>query len=345
MKSDTSNEDGIVPKIDDTEMNSILGKALASIDNLRVNNYEEEPVKENLEEPETEEVDDTVEQEDQEEPEAENDEVEPESQPEKEYKKEKREKTIDKEKYRKLQSEKHRALAEKAAADERIRELENMLTESLSAGTYHYGKNAYAELDRAREAKKRALNEGDIEALEAADDAIFNAKLTIKELERWANESAKSSPKPAPSFNQYQAAAQYLSQPQYDQNNTFQQEMIKEWLQDHPYINPDSKRYDPNMVLKVTRFAKKLDADGIYEPFSPQYMDELDDYIESVRTKRSTPASSIPKVGVVRNSYGGTKSLTTQKNNHLSSDELEIVNLVRHLGVTEDSYKKYKPKG
>lgn len=336
MKSDIPNDDEISLKIDDTEMDSILAKALASVDKLRDNDYVEELSKEPLEDEKQDEGDEIDEEEpaDTEELEVESD-YETEPEPEKEYKKEKSDKATDKEKYRKLQNDKHRALAEKAAAENRIRELEDMLTESLSAGTYHYGKSAYAELDRAKKDRKEALTAGDIDALEAADDAIFNAKLTIRDLEKWANESAKTSPKPTPQNNQYQ--------PQYDANATFQQEMIKDWIAGHPYIDPDSKKYDPNMVLKVTRFAKKLDADQMYEPFSPQYMDELDDYIDSVKAKRTpAPVVSIPRVGGVRNSYAGNKGLATQKSKQLSADEMEIAKMFGDFGVTEDSYKKYK---
>src|ERR1044072_3928818 len=78
-------------------------------------------------------------------------------------------------KYRKLQNDKYRALAEKEAALQRAAQLEEMLKESLSSGTYHYGKNVYAEVDKAKEAKKRAFEEGDLDSYMDADVALIKA--------------------------------------------------------------------------------------------------------------------------------------------------------------------------
>lgn len=263
--------------------------------------------------------------------------------PEKE-KHEKKETRSDKEKLRRVQSEKHRLKAEKAAAEARILELENQLTQSLSAGTYYYGKTAYDELERAKEAQSRALDEGDKVALQKATEDMISAKITIKELEKWANESSKTAQpynqSVSPQYQQqYHTSNQFQHQTPVDPDLQYRQEMVAEWLDTHPYINPESKKFNPNIHTKVSRFIKDLDRKGTHEPFTPEFFDEVDDYIDSIKSKK--PATTLPPVGVVRNSYAG-KGGRTPEEVPLTAEEKAHIKSMAILGVTEESYRKYK---
>lgn len=340
--------DGLLEPIDDSESMAKIQEALKEATKLRngeIPDEEQETVKTRepkhvQEESENEEESDNFM--DMEES-HEHEEVDVELEPEHEEKVEKREKRSEKDKFRKLQNDKHRLKAEKAAAEDRIRELENQLTQSLSAGTYYYGKTAYDELERAKEAQSRALDEGDKAALQKATEDMISAKITIKELEKWANESSKTSP-PHQVNSHYQAHNQLPYQQPIDPDIQYKQEMVSDWLDSHPYINPESKKYNPNIATKVTRFIKNMDKEGTYAPYTPDYFDEIDDYIDRIKSRKSS--ATLPPVGGVRNSYAakGVRSNSSQEA-PLTPEELAHIKSMASLGVTEESYRKYKQEG
>ncbi len=320
-----------LPQVDDSAVDESIKKAMADLEKLEDNDEtENDEESEEIKEPVGEEIEELSE-----EPE---EEIEVEAEPEK---KEKRERKSDKEQYRKLQNDKYRAQAEKAAADERIRELEDMLTESLSAGTYHYGKNAYAALDNAKEAKRKALREGDEDKLVEADIEIVKALTTINELEKWANNGTQKTSK---------AVSNVPLEPPVDRDMELKRELATDWLESHPYLNSSSKKYDPNLESKVFRFVKKLDYDleanrQQHLHYTPEYFDKIDDYIDNVKAKKaSNTIAALPPVGGVRNSYNGKGRTEDPTRAPLTKDEKELIKSMASLGVTEENYRQHRVK-
>ena len=326
-----------LPQVDDSALDASIKKAMADLEKIDTNAPDpEEP--EEVKEPETEEIEEEVEDNPETEDEPEEEE-EPEVEPEPEKK---RQKVSEKDRYRKLQNDKHRAQAEKAAADERIRELEEMLNDSLSAGTYHYGKTVYSELERAKDAKRKAYMEGDTEEALKADEAVFKAMIAINELEKWANESSKTGPRPA--------AKAPVQHEEVDRDLQFKQQLAADFIESHPYLDASSRKYDPNMANKVLRFANKLDHDLIMKKqqhlyYSPQYFDEIEDYIDTVKAKKaSNTIAALPPVGGVRNSYAGKSKPVDPAKIPLTKEEKELIKSMKDMGITEESYRQNRMK-
>jgi hypothetical protein len=328
-----------LPQVNDTALDASFKKAIADLDKIDTN-VEDPPEPEEPEEvvePEGEEIEESDDTEGEEEPE---EEEEPEVEPEP-VKKDRREKLSEKDKYRKLQNDKHRAQAAEAAAQERVRELEEMLNDSLSAGTYHYGKTVYSELERAKDTKRKAYDMGDMEAALVADEAIFKAMIAINELEKWANESSKTGPKPA---------AKAQAAPEVDRDMEFKRELAADWLEGHPYLNASSRKYDPNLEAKVVRFVKKLDYDletkrQQHLHYTPEYFDKIDDYIDAIKTKKSSNTlAALPPVGGVRNSYTGKSKAVDPAKITLTKEEKELIKSMKDLGITEESYRQNRMK-
>lgn len=232
-------------------------------------------------------------------------------------------------KYRKLQNDKYRALAEKAAAEERIKELEHMLNESMSSGTYHYGKNVYSELERAKELKKKALNEGDTDALIEADIALTKAISQANELERWADSQATQQSKP--------------SIPTTNFDYKIKEEMAQDWLENHPYLQPYSRAYNSKLANQVSKFINYLDYDLKQKnqesvSYSPEYFNVIDNYIETIKNSSSS-SNALPQVGSVRNSYGSVTNSAPKKQITLNADEKKIASM---MGLTPEQWIKYK---
>jgi hypothetical protein len=256
---------------------------------------------------------------DEELPEDENEEEENEELPEDENEEEEeyippkpiKEKKVDK--YRKLQNDKYRALAEKEEALQKIAELEGLVQEFSSSGTYHYSKNIYADLDRAKEDKKRAFEEGNLDNLVEADISIAKAIQAISDLEKWANENE----------SRQLTNSKYQENERSSYQESVYQEIAKDWIDTHPYLKPHSRSYNPKLASKVTQFITELD-DNLYRNreeaaiFSEEYFDTIDNYIYSkTGPKRDTSKKieSLSNVSGVRNtaSAGGSKSSSTNQ--------------------------------
>lgn len=296
---------------------SEIEQALKEIEELQ--NNSEEQVEEQVEEQ------NEVEEEDQE---AVLDEPEPPAEQEKK-----------KTKLWKQKKQTYRLIEEKQVLQKEILHLKQMLDESLTSGTYHYGKSAYSDLERAKDSKKKAIENGDLDSLLEADIALTKAIHTINDLEKWAYSEGQRKSAPVQQ-NNYQ-------EPEYSFNER-DQEVAKDWLEDHEYLNPKSEKYDVNLASKVINFTNALDVNLQNQGrgsaiFSEQYFDTVDNYIATTRkesSKNSKSSSSVAPVGAVRNSYTssvGNKGNTTQI--VLTPDEKRICS---NMGVSEKEWLKYK---
>lgn len=234
---------------------------------------------------------------------------------------------------------KYQVMAEKEALLKENEQLRQMLEESLSSGTYHYGKSAYAELERAKENKKRAIEEGNVDGLIEADVALTKAMNAISELEKWAytgNPKKPDSQQPVNTANNYN----------YGETET---EIIADWLEDHPYLQPTSAKYNPTLANQVANFVNRLDSslerNGQRDAyFSEDYFNAIDNYITDLKkgqTKAAKTIEAAAHVGGVRNSYSsqGTNKASGSKQMILTADEKRMC---ANAGISEQEWLKYK---
>lgn len=296
-------------EIQDTSGLAEIEQALKEIEELQNNNSEEQTEKSEEEHQE---------------------EVEEESEPPVEQEKKKT-------KLWKEKKQKYRLIEEKQALYQENLQLKQMLSESLNSGTYHYGKSAYADLDRAKDNKKKAIENGDLDSLLEADVALTKAIHTINDLEKWAYSEDQRKPT---SIQHEQTEYRF---------NEREQEIARDWLEDHEYLNRGSDKYDVTLANKVANFVNALDANLHHQGssdaiFSDEYFDTIDNYISTVKKespRNSKNSSSVAPVGAVRNSYtssgGGKASNITQM--VLTPDEKRICS---NLGMSEKEWLKYK---
>jgi hypothetical protein len=239
----------------------------------------------------------------------------------------------------KMKKSKYRALAEKEALAQENIQLKQMLSESLNSGTYHYGKSAYAHLERAKESKKKAIEAGDIDELIESDIALTKAINTVNDLEKWVyTEEQKKSQVP-----------EYTEQQQYTGYNEVQQEMAHDWLDNHSYLQPSSPNYNQKLANQVAGFINNLDANlaenGEMDAFfSKPYFEQIEKYISSIPNeaqKTTKNLESAGHVGGVRNSYSssvnGKVSSPTQM--ILTADEKRMC---ANADISEKEWLRYK---
>lgn len=238
----------------------------------------------------------------------------------------------------KIKRSRYKALAELKAAEEENSRLKEMLAESLSSGTYHYGKNVYSDFEKAKELKRKAIEDGNIDASIEADISLNRAINNINELEKW---SASSENRYSPKQPAYQESSY---------NNDIELEKASDWLEDHPELQPSSSQYNLNLATQVIEFVHNLDQ-GIDShgrsdlKYSEEYFDTIDGFIKDINNKdklqtKRKKIESAGHVGSVRNSYGNANGKSSKNIQiALTADERKICAVG---GISEKDWLRYK---
>lgn len=238
----------------------------------------------------------------------------------------------------KIKRSRYKALAELKIAEEENARLKEMLAESLSSGTYHYGKNVYSDLEKAKELKRKAIEEGNIDASIEADISLNRAINNINELEKWS----------ASSENRYSPKQPVYQESSY--NNEIELEKAADWLEDHPELQPSSNQYNLNLATQVIQFVHNLDQgiDSHGRPdlkYSEEYFDTIDGFIKDINNKdklqtKRKKLESAGHVGSVRNSYGNANGKSSKNiQMSLTADERKIC---AAGGISEKDWLRYK---
>jgi hypothetical protein len=261
-----------------------------------------------------------------------------------------KEKLLSKEaKYRKLQKDKYRALAEKEEALRKIEELERMLNDSLNYSNYHTSKSAQAELEKAKQDKRIAIESGDLDGLIAADIALAEAIASVNEAKKWnaqINLNAQKAAEPSPKTEYVPAP----KQPEQNNYNSMDQEIAYDWLDNHTYLQPGSMDYNPMLARQVSKFVNHLDDNlrknnqmDLY--FSEDYFDTIDEFIaENMKKSKKIDRSIInaSHIGGVR--HGHTPSVNggvVKKSKTPEISDMEKL-MMKHAGIPESSLIKAK---
>ena len=129
-------------------------------------------------------------------------------------------------------------------------------------------------------------------------------------------------------------------------NNVTEQQLSKaqEWLDDHPELIEGSSDYNPQIQKEVAAFIQKLDRDlrkkgRSNEILSDQYLDEIDDFIDSVKIKKPKDGYTTSNVGGVRNSFSNNDANKVRIT--LSDFDKQMA---KELKMSEEQYLKYQYK-
>ena len=320
-------------KPEDTRGWSEIEAAFKKIDSLKdpeenEDNFEEEPQEpedSNSEEEEVEEISEEYEEDES----TEESLKETLKKPEKAWK--------EKKKRFKAQAETRLAQEEKRRVLEENAQLKELLRQAEAAGTYQYGKNIYSELERAKQLKRKAVEDNDLDASIDADVYMNKVIHDIRELEKWsAIESAQPQKQQSDSSEHHE--------------EVLARDISQEWLSTHKELQPNSRYYNPKLAEKTAEYIyaldAKLDASGNTQAYlSDEYFEVIDDFIENQKNKTRSEKTqknigSIGNVGSVRNSYSNSLHNTakTQKVS-LTAAEKELAKIG---GISEEEWARRK---
>ena len=254
--------------------------------------------------------------------------------------------TEQKEKPNKLWHEKKlkfKAIAERDAIAAERDEYKKMLKEALDSGSYHHAKSVDAELSMAKDLRRKAIENGDIDSMFKADEAYNKALIAKHEIDKWNYQNTSQNPPE----DKNQLAQQEKQEQNYNTLSPLQQTMAQEWVESHPELNPESRSYDKHLAEKVAPYINNLESNinqsgQMHHLYSSEFFDMIDNYIDKVKTpKVSTPPLSSNNVAGVKKSYQGSSTAppSTKKQIVLTAEEKIMAS---NAGVSEKDWLKFK---
>jgi hypothetical protein len=242
-----------------------------------------------------------------------------------------------KKKFSKIQRERHRLLAENKRLKEEYETIKSYVNHSNNASMVHYEDSVKLQMDKAKEAKKRAFELNDVDGIVDADAELAQVAAKLENLNSWkAQETARQyqqSQQPQAPQQQYQDYDSYGAE---DDN-----EDVRTWLNQNKWFDENASEYDPDKADAVRAYADSLDFDlrrrGKEEVIlTPEYFKKIDQYANYISDQSRSPYRS-PSIATVKR--GTPVGQSSSKKVKLSLDEQDMA---RRLGVKEEDYVKFK---
>jgi hypothetical protein len=238
---------------------------------------------------------------------------------------------------------KFKAIAEKEAIAAENEQLKKMLDDALDSGSYHHAKSIETELSMARDLKRKAIENGDMDSMFKADEAYNKALIAKHEIDKWNYQQGNQKPK----TDQSHREPQDRQEQNYNNLTPLQKSMAQEWVESHPELNPTSRSYDKNLAEKVAPYINNLESNinqsgQMQYLYSSEFFDMIDNHIDKVKTpKVNTPPLSSNNVAGVKKSYqsSSTAPPSTKKQIVLTAEEKIMAS---NAGVSEKDWLKFK---
>jgi hypothetical protein len=242
-----------------------------------------------------------------------------------------------KDKYYQEKKKRKTILADRQKLEQENQELRQFLNGTIENNTKLYGQNLYNDLERIRNIKKQALLGDDPDLFLEADELHKKTMMKINEFENMASNSATDKTK--------QEEPPVSTEANID-NRMAEQQLSKaqEWLDDHPELIEGSSHYNPKIQKEVAAFIQELDKDlkkkgRSNEILSDQYLDAIDEFIDSVKIKKPKDGYTTSNVGGVRNNF------SNQGSNKIRITLTDFdKQMARELKMSEEQYLKYQYK-
>lgn len=242
-----------------------------------------------------------------------------------------------KEKYYLEKKKRKTALADRQKLEQENQELKQFLNGTIENNTKLYGQNLYSDLEKIRNIKKQALLGNDPDLFLEADELHKKTMIKINEFENLSSNNIADKTKQEERFTP--------TETEIDNRITEQQlSKAQDWLDDHPELIEGSSDYNPKIQKEVASFIQKLDRDlkkkgRSNEILSDQYLDEIDEFIDSIKIKKPKEGYTTSNVGGVRNNFSNNGSNKVRIT--LSDFDKQMA---KELKMSEEQYLKYQYK-
>lgn len=225
-----------------------------------------------------------------------------------------------------------------------VERLQRLADSSTETALSHYEKASQERLERAKERKQKAYQEGTIEEQTEADIALINA---AHERQNLLNMKARSEV-----LRQEQAPPPVqptYASPQIEAQRT---QELHRWVAHNPWMNPQDASYNPQMANAVAEYARQYEQ-NLYDARlesqigSPAYFNTLNQYVDRLvyagnRNQHYPKEPNMQRphtpVGTVRNGAIPLRNAPKGDRPNLTPEQREVA---RMIGMADKDYEAY----
>jgi hypothetical protein len=243
------------------------------------------------------------------------------------------------EKYYKEKQKRKGVYADRQKLEQENEELRQYLQNTISSNAELYKSNLVSDLEKIKGLRKQALLGDDPDLLIEADDLYYKALMRLNQFEANYNKAPENEKKEV-------QEPEESSKVQYDTSKIDEERLdnAKEWLNNRPELIEGSKQYNPRIQKALSTFIEEFDselrkkgqADDI---LSDDYLDVLDEFVDTIRLEKPKSGYKTSSVGSVRNNFSSSGGNSNTIQVKLDSWEKDYA---KNLGLSEKEYLKWK---
>ena len=247
-----------------------------------------------------------------------------------------------KEKYYKEKQKRKNVYIERQRLEKENQELKTILDNAMNNNTELYGKDLYNDLEKIKSIRKQALLGEDADLLLEADEIYNKTLFRINEFEKFKENNKSIVEKP-------------LEQKENDYvEENKQLETAKEWLTEHPELLEGTNKFNPRIQKEVASFIEQLDNElktrgRANEILTEDYLDVIDEFIETIKVNPPKEGYTTSKVGGVRNNFSnfsnpqsGTMKVTLTEFDKRMAKDLKLTEKEYLIAKIEDMKEQIK---
>lgn len=240
------------------------------------------------------------------------------------------------EKYYQEKKKRKGVYADRQKLEQENEELKKYLQNTISSNAELYKNNLMSDLEKIKGLRKQALLGEDPDLLIEADDLYYKALMKLNEFEANRGKFVQAEPEEEVEVKEIPDNAKQLDDEVLDN--------AKEWLNNRPELVEGSKEYNPRIQKALATFIEEFDgelrrqgrADDI---LSEDYLDVLDEFVDSIRVEKPKSGYKTSSVGAVRNNFSSNSGGGNTIQVKLESWERDYA---KNLGISERDYLKAK---
>ena len=240
------------------------------------------------------------------------------------------------EKYYQEKKKRKGVYADRQKLEQENEELKKYLQNTISSNAELYKNNLMSDLEKIKGLRKQALLGEDPDLLIEADDLYYKALMKLNEFEVSKGKFIQSEPEEDVEAKEIPDNAKQLDDEVLDN--------AKEWLNNRPELIEGSKEYNPRIQKALATFIEEFDSElrkqgRANDILSEDYLDVLDEFVDSIKVEKPKSGYKTSSVGAVRNNFSSNSGGGNTIQVKLEPWEKDYA---KNLGISERDYLKAK---
>ena len=226
--------------------------------------------------------------------------------------------------------------ADRQKLEQENEELKKYLQDTISSNAELYKNNLMSDLEKIKGLRKQALLGEDPDLLIEADDLYYKALMKLNEFEASKGKFVQPEPEEKVEAKEIPETAHQIEDEVLDN--------AKEWLNNRPELVEGSKEYNPRIQKALATFIEEFDGElrkqgRAQDILSEDYLDVLDEFVDSIRVEKPKSGYKTSSVGAVRNNFSSNSAGGNTIQVKLDAWERDYA---KNLGISERDYLKAK---